>query len=790
MTVAAVPGTIGAVMAPLASGDASLGLAAAAGATGFVQTANGPVPVVASINVCLTQLAAALVRVKAFSANDDQAIKQSRLVLAKPFDELGSALADLLLPDPSGPAQDENGNTDYGRYISDVGKDIVDALRNPFVSIINQQSAVLESSFDQIQQVLFSDGNGNQDAVGYFNQAKTAVKTLFLSPTNTQGNLAGIFIYAFEHGIPAIEAELAYLKAMKSTYIGIIEESSKLPARLDIKIANNGVIARLCDAENSLSVVSSRLRVETKFDRTFFNRATDDVCVATSLIFDGKFDSNLLKSHTADFLGVEGIKAKDLAALRFLPGIAYKLKLQALVTLSNLYAIQEQQTTELYKNIIDAEAAIKLLVSFSSSDIIAILVDVLHRQIKALRLGLQTQGGGQDPTVLDAATQVNLNSTITRNGLQPVDSVPLTEDAYKGYTPYADPASQLNTDVSTYISSQAAAYLTLTNLCSLMNKAQMLYKGIDSVLNFESALMKKLLAMIQLFSIERCGDPTTGIQVEYAVTNFLAASAQRLNNTGNGHCPSNAALQVTGEELNNAIKRREQFLNCMLDALSLGVAEIRQALALVSGGYALFTNIRQMARNYPELEKELRALNLRNMLGLDGREYSALESLLQAVQCLLLNCNNPLVQSIGKNTLETFKPQLDRRSTGAVNMSSFDQIPMTASTARTNNRLNQISRVAAAITAVLNLDVNKLCAIDTPKSQAEQNKQRTEASGASFGSTPTTAVKPDPLLPNPEAAAATRAFAKSTVVNGPIYNAPTQANPPPFAAGTGTSSMA
>lgn len=787
MASTSVPGMLGNMMAPLASGDLALGLAAAAGATGFVQTENGPVPVGVSINVCLTQLAASLVRVKTFAANDDQAIKQSRLVLAKPFDELGSALADLLLPDPNGPVLEED---NYAKYIADVGKDLIDALRNPFVAIINQQSAVLESSFDQIQSVLFSDGNGNQDAVGYFNQAKSAVKTLFLSPTNTQGNLAGIFIFAFEHGIPAIQAELAYLKAMKSTYISVIEEASKLPARLDITVANNGVIARLCDAENSLSVVSSRLRVEAKFDRTLFNRATDDVCVAKSLIFDGKFDSNLLKTHTAAFLGIEGIKAKDLAALRFLPGISYKLKLQALVTLANLYAIQEQQTTELYKNILDAEAAIKLLVSFNSSDIIAILVDVLHRQIKALRLGLQVQGGGKDPSILDAATQTNLNSTITRDGLRPVDSVPLTEDAYKGYTPYADPATILNTDVSTYVSSQAATYLMLVNLCSLMDKAQMLYKGIDTVLNFESALMKKLLAMIQLFSLGRCGDPTSGIQVEYAVTNFLTASAQRLNNTTKGHCPSNAALQITGKELEEAIKRREQFLNCMMDALSLGVKEIRQALALITGGYALFTNIRQMARNYPELEKELRSLNLRNMLGLDGREYSALESLLQAVQCLLLNCNNPLVQSIGKNTLETFRPQLDRRSTGAVNMSSFDQIPMTAASARTNNRLNQISRVAAAITAVLNLDVNKLCAIDTPQSQTDQNRQRTEAAGASFGSTPKTPVKPDPLSPNPASALQTQAIAKAIVINGPIYAAPTQSNPPPFAAGTGTSSMA
>jgi hypothetical protein len=718
------------LMAPIVSNDISGGLAAGATALEPVLLPDGTiVPLLGSIDSCLTQLAASLPAVTLSAKQNDQSSTKILEFMSKPFDELGTAIADLLLPDP------DNVSGPTTQAVSDVGKQLAESISNPFYSVIASQTATLESSVNQIRKILFTGTDDKNGFIAdYFDRARTTLKSLFLGD-NTDGNFAAVYVFAIEHGIQAVDTELFLLRKMKKNLNALIEESSKLPSIIDFKLPNNGVVEKLCQAEVELKRTADMLRQSAKFDRGSFAKSSNLVCDATDLIYDGSFDTDLLKSHTKNFLGLAHYKDKDLANLKLLPNVEFKARLQELKTTAEVFKTQEYTVTELYYNMRNAAENIKSLADTQLGDILGILVDVLRRQIGSVRRELQVFGAGYDKTTADkrAADDIAKNSTDAK------DIRSKTAERFKDHDPYKLQPNGIRIDVTTYASSQLASYLVLTNLCTLMRRVPLLYATIDRILTFQSATMRTILDLASRLDVSSCGNPKSGFQVLFAVQNFLAAADKRIRQDVSSN---DTQLTETAKRLRQACDKRIEWLNCVKSHLFFGNEKMAQILSTINNGAALLNNLKDMASGYPFVKQGLTQLNFKNLLGLGETEYSPAGIMLKAIQCLLLNCDNPLLQDVGKDMVDLLEPEFKRERNKEFVMGSLDGIPNVAAKARSNRRIQQILRVLGAVQGILNLNTNQLCNSLNADKEREANVRRSAASRAVFDSVPVTSVRP------------------------------------------------
>jgi hypothetical protein len=326
------------------------------------------------------------------------------------------------------------------------------------------------------------------------------------------------------------------------------------------------------------------------------------------------------------------------------------------------------------------------------------------------------------------------------------------------------------------MSSQAATYLMLTVLCQLLEEAQSIYGVLDTLISFQSATMKLILRIAQQFNVESCGDVASGAAVTAAVNAFTDAVSNRLDSSTTNTNP----VWLAANNLNAAIDARLQFLNCMRGTMVFGTGQFGAALVNAA---ELVSNIKNLAQLFPDLQQEIQALNLGNLTGANGQNYSALTALVQGIQCLLLNCDNPMVQAVAQDTLTTFQQKLDAANSKVVTMASLDQVPTAAANARINNRISQVASVLAAIKNVLSLNIQALCSSDSPATQQALNAQRQGAAGVQFGSTPGGAVNPTVQYgQNPPPSIGVGQLQQAIIVNTAFFS------PPPGAANVPSSS--
>ena len=310
----------------------------------------------------------------------------------------------------------------------------------------------------------------------------------------------------------------------------------------------------------------------------------------------------------------------------------------------------------------------------------------------------------------------------------------------------------------------------LTVLCQLMEEAQSIYGVLTSLINFESGTMRLILRIAQQFNVEACGDVASGAAVTAAANAFQDAVSNRLDSDSSNTNP----MWLAANNLNSAIADRQQFLTCMRGTMIFGGGQLGAALVNAA---ELVANIKNLAQLFPDLQQEIQSLNLANLTGTNGQNYSALSSLVQGLQCLLLNCNNPMVQAVAQDTLTTFQQKLDAANSKVVTMASLDQVPTAAANARINNRISQVASVLAAIKNVLNINIQSLCASSSPAGQQQLNQQRQSAAGVQFGSTPGGAVPPVVQYnQNPAPSLGVQGLQTAIVVNNVFFS------PPPGAA--------
>lgn len=718
-------------------------LGGAAGAIGALANPN------VSVQSCLIELAALLPHITTLFSQDGAAEQRILEMLAKPLDELTTAVSDLLLPD-----SDALGDGTLSSLITESGKQLAQSVLNPFESIMRAQAGVFDDSLEQIKRILFTgDDKKNGFLKDYFDKTEIALRSLFLNPDTGEANLAGVFVYAFEHGLPAIDAELYYLKLMRVSAYGLSEESSKLPSIIDFQLPNTSIIKKLCEAERDLIRVSDGLHFESTFDRGAFSSATKHVCSAQADIFTGRIDVELLKKHAKNFLGVGNYKDRDLANLRFLPDVTFKLGLQTLKTLGELFKAQERSVTELHFNMTTASDAIARLADVQIGGILSLLVDVLRRQVSSIRREMESHGAGYDTqTALntsqgEATIKLRQQQEAIRNHAQLTADEKndlifrLEQESNFGtekIDPYKLPPHGIRIDVTSYLSSQVSAFVVLSSLCALMQRAPAVYNAIEQMLRFESNIMRTIQGLVSRFDPSTCGNPQSGEKVIFALQNYLNAADARLRE----EVLTNEALNTTGRDLLACIRERETFLLCMRSRLSLGLEGLTAGIEAIANGRAILVNLRALAARFPEQAAEMRRLNLKRVFGLEKESYSVTEAFLKAAQCLLANCDNPTIQEIMPGMVQEVAKKYENRKTDFFDMASLDNIPKIAARARSNRRIQQIMRLLAAIKGILNLDTNQLCTARDADQARESNVRRSSAARSMFGT-----VVRDPVIP-------------------------------------------
>jgi hypothetical protein len=210
----------------------------------------------------------------------------------------------------------------------------------------------------------------------------------------------------------------------------------------------------------------------------------------------------------------------------------------------------------------------------------------------------------------------------------------------------------------------------------------------------------------------------------------------------------------------------------MKSHLFFGLDKMGTAISTVANGAALLHSIKTIASQYPEIAKEMRSLNFKNLLGFQQEEYSALEVLLKSVQCLLLNCDNPMLQSVGRDLNVSVNTQLANRKSTAFTMATLDDIPQVAARARGNQRTLEILQSLASIRSLLNLDLSFLCSVSTPDQQLSANLGRTSAPGKVIGSATTGSVAPTAVAGgNTGVTPAVAALGDALIIQSQLYPA-------------------
>ena len=721
------PTALNGVVSPLANPDFGGVLAVAASAT---EVDANNLPLVSTIDNCLIDLAKAVVDMRASSDTQKESETKIYEFLLKPFDELGTMLTDLVLPD----ADDVDVSNAAGAT-ADIGKQIVESIRNPFYSVMQSQAATLESSVDQIKKILFT---GTEDQSGfvddYLDKTRTALKSLFLGDSS-DGSFVAVYAYAFEHGIQAVDTEIQLLRRMRKLIAELNEESSKLPTIIDFKLPNHGIVEKLCEAEYILRENSRKLRTQSVFDRPGFARATGLVCSSKDLILDGKFDFDLLKAHSKNLLGLSQYKDKDLADLRLLPNVDFKLKLQELDAAGEFFLTQERNVTTLWTNIVHASDDIKKLADLHLGDLLALLNDVLTRQIGAVRRELQVFGAG-----FDTATALDRRAKgITAANTTPTDTYDAATKQFADFDPYKLPNEGIRIDLETYVTSQLSAYLVLEVLCAFMRRIPSLYSSIDRILRFETAALRLILDMANRFNVENCGEPTSGYQVGEALKNYLRAADMRLRQD----VPRDSIqLNKAGQKLKLAIDTRLKFLECMRSNLFFGNEKIANIFSAVANGRALLSNISSLASKSKDTLEAAKSLDFKRLLGLDNTAYSPADVMLKALQCLANNCDNPMLSKLNRDAQEVLDQDRERERAKNFDMSELDRIPSVSAKARSNRRLQQVVRILGSVQGILNLNTNQLCNSIRADKERERNVRRASSSRAVFGDTPVSSVRP------------------------------------------------
>lgn len=657
-----------------------------------------------AIDSCITDLVIALAGASSVAGPGQESATSNYILdlLVSPFEEAGSALTELFAPAPG-----ELDNSDgYAGLVSQLAKQLATAAFNPFQAMAAAQLNVLEVGGQGMVDALFAGPDGKSSVVAEISdRTKFVLRQLLMDPSNDAVNLLGLVFFAVDEALPAIQNELVYCRKLRQIANQLGEEASNLPPSFSPKMPNLATADLLCQAEGHLKIVQSDLRQNRTWNAGEFGAATDNVCEAKSVIFNG----NLPESFLAQLKNLYGLNDLQLGALRkfnFLPRATYRLRTIELLFWDNALQKADPAVQQFHANLIELLDVINSLSGLHLADIFEQIVEIIRRQIRVVRAQLEANGAGFKLDVDWHAMGVPSTENGVRDQRQPL----VSEQMRQGRLPPSSAvttATDGGTDVGAYIGSQASAYATLSALCFVMGRVQTMQAKIQRLLDLNSSLMGTLRSFVAMYGGADCGDTTGAAKIDLAVKALIRASEDRLS----GRSRDNIVVQQSQKALLAAIDGHQAWLTCIRSRLFGGREDL---LRIVNGVLAVATavkNITALARTSAALYEKLASLGIGKDLTGQDKETNVLDALVAALQCFVLQCNNPDLTSLVKYAIGYLGADASRSKAKLLRISALDELPRYAKKVGNNRRIAALLRLIRALQRLTSPSITELCNI-------------------------------------------------------------------------------
>lgn len=672
-----------------------------------------------ALDTCLLKLAAALARAQTSGLSDSATEQMIGDLLVAPFNELGNTLKQIFVP------QGDSYSTSYGAYAKAYGGAIAGAAVDPLAAMLQMQTNTFMSSMDQISNIFFStDTPGGGVATKVIDRVSLVMRSMFFSSTSSAQTLSGLFYYAISEGIPAIDAELAYLRQMKELIRTSNEQASHLPTGFTPQIPNFILANQLCEAEQHLEHVEGGLRLRRTFNRAEFGKATSDVCQSADIIFNGNIPESV-RGQVKNFFGLNDRQLNSLISGKFMPSPDFHLTMIKLQALNTFLQGADAQVISLHRNLLGLMAVLNSLTSLNVADIIMLIVQVLRRQIAALRSDLEAQSAGFPGAV---------NAIPGKPATEQVVPGQMVPKYGEGRRFVNEGSNATSTDVYAYMTSQASAYVILTQMCYVMQRAQSLYSGIDALIQGNNRFLQMFEAFIGYYQGAQCGDEGGAIRIQQALTSYANVVESRLS----GQIVGNQKIARAAHNVVQQIEGHEKFLTCMKECLFMGDKKVMGIASTAMDVVSAAKNIAALVHQYSDLAETMKTMDLNKLLGTDEyAEYNALDAIMQALQCLVLQCNNEQFKTLFQEAQTQFGKDFDKKKAKALTVGSLGEVPKMAQNVVQNQRIQAMTRLINSLKKLTaGPSIKDLCNVDaSPMSLEDQIASEMNAAPKAVDST-------------------------------------------------------
>jgi hypothetical protein len=350
---------------------------------------------------CLTELITGLVTAQYVGGYGDSAFGSYLLdLLISPIAEFGSLLSALFVP---------GGSTvpdDFEFWSAANLKNIAASFLNPFTSIWQGQFNVLSASLDEFIRGVFWDTSteqtGNKSLVQQTtDRVSLAIHQLFLDGEKIVAGIGGMLLFAIFEGIPALEAEISYIKKMRGSMKKLLAQSCRLPPSMLPGLPNAIITEHLCRALRDLEVVRNTLSSKNTLDVGRFNTATKETCLAKDSIYDPSvgLDANL----SNQFRNLFGLDDKQFNTLRdmgkgklgaLMPDPRFRLQTIMVRRYNGLIQATDPQLLKFHENMKEFNHTLEGFSAIYLGDVFARIVELLRKQIQMIKLQLEADAAG------------------------------------------------------------------------------------------------------------------------------------------------------------------------------------------------------------------------------------------------------------------------------------------------------------------------------------------------------------------------------------------------------------
>jgi len=350
---------------------------------------------------CLTELITGLVTAQYVGGYGDSAFGSYLLdLLVSPINEFAGLINALFIPGGA-PVPD-----DFEFWSAANLKNMAASFLNPFTAIWMGQFNVLSASLDEFVRGVFWDNSTEQTGNRSLAQQVTdrvslAIHQMFTDGEKIVAGIGGMLLFAITEGIPALEAEIRYIKKMRSSMRNLLGQACKLPPSMLPGLPNAIITEHLCIALRELEVVRDTLAQNNTLDVGRFNTATSETCLAKDSIYDPS--KGLSGNLSSQFQNMFGLDDKQFNTLRdfskgkvgaLMPDPRFRLQTSIVRRYNGLIQATDPQLLKFHENMKEFNATLDGFGSLYLGDVFSRIVEMLRQQIKMIKTQLEADAAG------------------------------------------------------------------------------------------------------------------------------------------------------------------------------------------------------------------------------------------------------------------------------------------------------------------------------------------------------------------------------------------------------------